>query len=134
MEKANRPISVVAGCAAILLVSGLLLHGLLQRPILTGPDIFPVFVAVLTSILLGVVIAAVIWFGKGWGRWIYVVWVLLPIVFSTFVDVTVLGRHLSEQVTNNLEGLVTSILGLSSIAAVVLLFLPASNRWFVQCK
>ena len=134
MEKSKRPISVVIGCIAIFLVSGSLLLRLMQRPIPTEAEIIPVFIALVIIIGLGVVIAVLIWFGKGWGRWIYVLWLLVPMVFGTYAEAIFLERDVSEQFTHKLLSLFTSVFGLSTIAPVVLLFLPASNRWFVQCK
>ena len=134
MEKRKRPISVVLGCITILLVSGSLLLRLLQRPIPTEAEIFPVFIAMAVIIGIATVIAVLIWFGKGWARWIYVLWLLVPIVFGTYAEASFLERDVSQQFTHKLVSLFTSVFGLSTIAPVVLLFLPASNRWFVHCK
>ena len=101
MEKSKRPISVVLGCIAIFLVSGSLLFRLLQRPIPTEAEIYPVFIAVAVSIGIAAVIAVLIWFGKGWARWIYVLWLLVPMAFGTYAEAIFLEREVSEQFAEN---------------------------------
>lgn len=134
MKDSKRPISVVIACILIATISGALLLRLLQRPIPTDTTVLPVFIGVVLSIGLGVVIAIVAWFGKGWVRWVYVIWLLLPIFSGAAADVVLLDRELSEQIVHNFVGLFTLLFGIASVLPVVLLFLPASNRWFAQCR
>lgn len=134
MEVGKRPIAVVIACVVIAITSSALLFQLLQRPIPTDAVVLPVFMGVVFSIGAGIVIAIVAWFGKGWVRWVYILWLLLPIFSGAAADAVLLERKLSEQIVHNFLGLFTSLIGISSVVAVVLLFLPVSNRWFAQCR
>jgi len=132
MKKNTRPISIVAACAAIVFVTAWPLLRLLQPEKPIEAEFLPVVVGIFIAQGLGIVIALVIWFGRRWGRWIYVVWLFLPLVFGVYGDSVLADRSLSEQFAHRVVGLFTSILGLSSIGAIVLLFLPMSSRWFAQ--
>ena len=130
MENNRRPTSIVVACAVIVFVTALPLLRLLQPEGPIDPEFLPVIAGVFILQGFGIVIALVIWFGKGWGRWVYVGWLFLPLVFGIYGDSIVFDRSLSEQFTSSVVGLFTSVLGLTGLGVIVLLFLPISSRWF----
>jgi len=81
-----------------------------------------VFQSVIMVALIGLLMK-LLWDGRGWARWIYLVLAVL-ITHDLFSVFGFFGYHAV------LARLTTGLTGLAAIAAIVLLFLPASNAYF----
>ena len=80
-------------------------------------------ITTLVMIVLVAVIARFVWSGRNWARWLYLFFAILITrdIFQVFGFL---------QYDDFLTRVLTGLVGLSSIAALALLFLPASNAFF----
>jgi hypothetical protein len=109
-----RPLTIHIGCAGL---GALSIYGLTRTFLASPDDIEDPVMAISLPILLGfgAVFSGLVWTGRSWPRWLLVAWVLFPAA----------GLYLVE---SNLHYLVSWFF-LVQVFLVVIMFLPASNRW-----
>jgi len=74
-------------------------------------------------ILLLAMIARFVWRGRSWARWIYLA-VIVLLASDEYSLLGIVSFH------HRLPGILTTLTGIFGIGSLVLLFLPASNKFF----